>query len=143
MSATNAFETAILQAIFLGTPIANLLDNAASSPLTQFYISLHTADPGEAGTQSTSETTYGGYARLVITRNGSGWTVVGNIASNTSEVAFAQNSAGTPTLTYVGLGTAASGAGNLYISNPLDTPLVMQVGMTPLYSAGELKFTAD
>lgn len=143
MSASNAFETAILGAIFNGTPIANLLDNAASSPLTSFYISLHTADPGEAGSQSTSETTYGGYARVLVTRNAGGWTVAGNQATNTAEIDFAQNTAGTPTLTYAGLGTASSGAGTLYLSNPLDTPLVMQVGMTPLFSAGELKFTAD
>jgi hypothetical protein len=49
MSKSNAFENDLLKLIFNATAIANLADNAASSPLTNLYVSLHTADPGEAG----------------------------------------------------------------------------------------------
>lgn len=143
MSATNAFETALLALIFNATAIADIAENDSSSPATQFYISLHTADPGEAGSQNTSETTYTGYARIAVNRNAGGWTVSGNQASNTAQVTFGQNTNGTPTITHVGLGTASSGAGTLLFSNALNSPLVMQVGTTPLFSAGQLIFTAD
>jgi hypothetical protein len=38
-------------------------------------ISLHTADPGEAGDQTTSEATYKSYARVSVARTTAGWTV--------------------------------------------------------------------
>ena len=75
MSATNAFETDLLELIFNGTTIANIADNAASSPATNLYVSLHTADPGEGGDQSSSETSYGSYARVAVARTSGGWTV--------------------------------------------------------------------
>lgn len=143
MSASNTFENALLLLIFNGTAIADIAENDSSSPLTQYYISLHTADPGEAGDQSTSETTYGSYARIAIVRDNTGWTVTGNEASNASTNSFAQNTAGTPTITHCGLGKSASGAGTLLLSNPLDSTLNMQVGTTPLFEPGQLKFTAD
>jgi hypothetical protein len=143
MSATNSFETALLNLIFNGTTIAGIADNTALAPYTAYYISLHTADPGETGSQSTSETSYGSYARVAVNRNSGGWTVSGNQASNTAEIDFAQNTSGTPTITHVGLGTDASGTGTLLLSNALSTPLVMQLGMTPLFSIGQLVFTVD
>jgi hypothetical protein len=143
MSATNTFENQLLALIFNGTAVPDLAENDSSTPQTTFYISLHTADPGEAGDQSTSETTYGSYARVPVTRDAGGWTVTGNQAVNVAEITFAQNTSGTPTITHVGLGKSASGAGTLLLSNPLATSLVMQVGTTPLFSAEELKFTVD
>jgi hypothetical protein len=67
MSASNAFETDILLLVFNNTDIANIGDAAGlqnSVAAGSLYVALHTADPGEAGNQSTSETTYTGYARL-------------------------------------------------------------------------------
>ena len=58
--------------------IANLADNAASSPLTNLYVALHTADPGESGTQSTNEISYTSYARVAVARSSAGWTVTGS-----------------------------------------------------------------
>ncbi len=48
MSKGNTFENDLLKLIFNATAIANIADNAGSSPLTNLYVSLHTADPGEA-----------------------------------------------------------------------------------------------
>ena len=59
---------AIYQAVF--TDLSTLLANAAS-PGTNLYISLHKANPGATGNQSTSEATYGGgtgYARVAVAR---------------------------------------------------------------------------
>lgn len=72
------FENDLLKLIFNGTPIAGLADNATVSPLTNLYMALHTADPTDAGGQSSSEATYTGYTRVAIERSGSGWTVTAN-----------------------------------------------------------------
>lgn len=144
MSATNTFEDAILNLIFKGTTFANIADNAASSPITQFYISLHTGDPGEAGSQNTSETTYTGYARVAVARDGTGWTVSSGTASNAAEIAFGQCTASPGSnLTHVGIGTSASGAGTLYLSAALNSSITMQVGTTPIFSVGELDITCS
>lgn len=53
MSASNAFETALLTLIFNNTNLANVGDATGlrgSTTAGSFYIGLHTADPGEAGT---------------------------------------------------------------------------------------------
>ena len=49
MSLGNTFENDLMKLIFNGTAITSIADNAASSPFTSYYISLHTADPGEDG----------------------------------------------------------------------------------------------
>lgn len=144
MSATNTVETALLNLIFKGTTWANMADNAASSPNTAFYISLHTADPGEAGTQATSEAAYTGYARISINRNGTDWTVSGGTASNASTLTFGKCTASPgAAITHVGLGTASSGTGALYLSNALGSSLTMAAGVTPLFEAAGLEFTCD
>src|SRR5262245_35265390 len=51
----NTFDNDLLKLIFNATPIANIADNAATSPLTNLYLSLHTADPGAGGNQTTNE----------------------------------------------------------------------------------------
>ena len=57
-----------LKLLFQGTAVANIADNAAASPLTNLYAALHTADPGAAGNQTTSEASYSGYARVAVAR---------------------------------------------------------------------------
>lgn len=144
MSATNAFETDLLELIFNGTAITSLADNAASSPYTSYYISLHTADPGEAGSQNTSETGYTGYARIAVTRDTDGWTVSGDTATNAAEISFGQCSASPGSnLTHVGIGTSSSGTGTLLLSAALSSSITMQVGTTPIFSAGELDITCS
>jgi len=81
MSKGNTWENDLLKLIFNATAIANIAANAASSPLTNLYVSLHTADPGEAGDQTTSEATYTSYARVAVARTSGGFTVTGNSVS--------------------------------------------------------------
>ncbi len=144
MSASNATETAILSLIFTATAWADIAENDATSPQTSFWISLHTANPGDAGDQTTSEAGYTGYARIEIARSAAGWTVTGGSVVNDADVTFGQCTAAPGSdLTYVGLGKASTGAGTLLLSNPLDNPIAMQVGTVPVFSAGELEFTCD
>lgn len=144
MSATNAVETAILSLIFTATTWDTIAENDTTAPATEFYISLHTADPGDAGAQNTSETAYTGYARVSIARTTGGWTVTGGAVTNDAEVAFGQCTAAPGgNITHVGLGISSSGAGTLLLSNPLDTPVAMQVGTVPIFDATDLEFTCD
>lgn len=121
-SFTNAAEAAFLQLLFNATAWANIADNAASAPATLLYISLHNADPGEAGSQTTSETAYTGYARISAARTSGGWTISGTDptqVANAGALTFAQCGASGDTLTHWGLGLSASGAGTLLASGPV------------------------
>jgi hypothetical protein len=131
MSKSNAFENSLLKLIFNATAIANLADNAATSPLTNLYVSLHTADPGEAGDQSTSEATYTSYVRVAVLRTSGGWTVTNNSVSPVANIDFANCTGGTNTITYFGVGTAASGAGVLYYSGTVTPSISVSSGVTP------------
>jgi hypothetical protein len=119
---TTSFVTALLQHIFQNANIALVGDATglrSSTAAGSLYISLHTADPGRAGSQTTNEATYTGYARLAIVRSGAGWTVAGNQASNAAIATFAQCTAGSNTITHFGIGTDPSGAGQLIGSGPV------------------------
>jgi hypothetical protein len=143
MSKGNTFENDLMLLVFNATAIANLADNAGTSPLTNLYVSLHTADPGEAGNQSTSEATYGSYARVAVARSGSGWTVTNNQAVNAALVQFPQCTSGTNTITHVGVGTAASSTGKLLYKGVLSSSLAVSSGIQPQFSGGSLTVSED
>ena len=90
MSKGNTFENDLLLLILNATAIANVADNAATAPLTNIAVALHTADPGEAGTQATSETAYTGYARVSVARTSGGWTVAAGSASPVANIDFGE-----------------------------------------------------
>ncbi len=143
MSKGNTFENDLVKLVFNATAIANLADNAASSPLTNLYVSLHTGDPGEGGDQTTSEATYGSYARVAVARSGSGWTVSGNQASNAAIVQFPQCSSSSDTITHVAVGTAASSTGKLLYSGALSSSLAVSTGIQPQFAIGALVVSED
>lgn len=110
---------------------------------TDLYLSLHTADPGEAGSQTTNEATYTSYARVAVSRSGAGFIVSGNQASNAALVQFPQCTGGTNTITYVAVGTAASGAGQILYSGALTASLAVSSGIQPQFSIGAFVVTED
>lgn len=132
MSKSNSLENSILALLFNATPFANIADNAASSPLTNLYVSLHTADPGEGGSQTTSEITYTSYARVAVLRTAGGWTVASGSVSPVANIGFPAGTGGGGTATHVGIGTAASGAGVLLYSGALTPNIVTGSGITPV-----------
>ena len=143
MSATNYFEEAVLKLLFNGTTIDNVASNAATSPAVQLYISLHTADPTEAGTQLTSECNYTGYARVPVTRTGAGWTITADTAKNTGIVTFPTCTGGNNTITHVGIGLAQTGAGTLLFTGVLDFTLSISNGITPEFRNENLTIKCD
>jgi len=131
MSKGNTFENDLLKLIFNATAIANMADNAASSPLTNLYVSLHTADPGEAGDQTTSETSYTSYARVAVARTSGGFTVTNNSVSPAANIDFPTCTGGSATITHFGIGTASSGAGKLLYSGAVTPNLSVANGVIP------------
>jgi len=131
MSKGNTFENDLLKLIFNGTPISALADNAASGPLTNLHVSLHTADPGEGGDQTTSEASYTGYARVAVARSTSGWVVTNNSVSPAAIISFPPCTGGTSTVTHFAVGTAASGAGKVLYKGAVSPTVSVASGVTP------------
>lgn len=132
MSKSNAYETDLLELLFNATAIANIADNTATSPLTNLYVSLHTADPGETGTAVTSECAYTSYARVAVARTSGGWTITGNSVSPVANISFPAATGGTETATHFGIVSTASGAGVLYYSGTVTPNISISSGVTPV-----------
>lgn len=125
--------------------VAYVFNAAAISwdALTDLYVALHTADPGEAGTQATNECAYGDYARVAVARTAGGWTVAGNVATNTAVIAFPICASGTETATHVSVGVAASGATQILYKGALAASLDIEAGVPPTFQAGALVATEN
>ena len=136
MSASNDLENDLMEYIFKNTSPS--WDAAGS-----LYVSLHTGDPGEAGTQTSSESAYTSYARVAVARSGSGFTVSGATASNAAIINFPQCTGGSETITHFGIGTASSGTGKLLYSGALTASRAISSGITPQVAIGALSITVD
>lgn len=119
--------------------LAKIFKNTALpwDAITDIYVSFHTADPTAAGNQTASEANYTGYARVAITRAGGGWTGTNPLA-NAALVQLGICTAGTNMLTYVMLGTAASGAGQNLAYGLLNSPLAVSLNVQPQFAVGAL-----
>lgn len=134
MSKSNAWETGLLNLLFTNTDFANVGDATGlrgSSTAGALFVSLHTADPGEAGTQATSEATYTSYARVSMPRNGSTWTVTGNSVSPAAAISFPTCTGGTNTITHFGVGLASTGANTLIYKGSVSPTIAVSSGITP------------
>lgn len=136
MSKGDTFENDLVKLIFQATAIANIADNAATSPLTSLYLSLHTADPGETGSQTTNEATYTSYARVAVARTSSGFTISNNQVTLAANTDFPAATGGTNTITHFGVGTASSGAGKLLYKGSLSPSISVSSGVTPRINSG-------
>ena len=126
----STFCNDFLQLVFKGVGIANIADNASSSPLTNLYVALHTADPTAAGNQTSNECNYTGYARTAVAR-GAGWTVTGSSVSPASTVSFPACTGGTNTATYWSVGVASSGSTKILYGGPISPSIAISNGVTP------------
>lgn len=130
MSKGDTFENDLLKLIFQATGIADLADNDQTSPATTLTVALHTADPGEAGTQATSETAYTGYARQTVARTSGGWAVTGNSVSPVANIDFPECTAAPGgAITHFSVGTGVSN--KLLYSGTVTPNITMAVGVIP------------
>lgn len=132
MSKTNTWENDLLLLVFNNTN-ASLIGDATglrgSTTAGSLYVSLHTADPGEAGSQTTSEATFTGYARVAVAR-GAAWTVAANAVVPTANIDFPACTAGTNTITHFGVGTDSTGAGKLLYKGAVTPNIAVASGVT-------------
>lgn len=122
MSKGNTFENELLLHIFQNADIVDIGDAAglqnSVTPGT-LAVALHTADPGEAGNQSTSETAYTNYAQQTVVRSAAGWTVTTNQVSNAATITFPACGVTGSTITHWSVGVG--GAGKILYKGPLGT----------------------
>ena len=135
MSFSNSTEEDVLQQVFIGTALpwnAN----------TDLWIALYTASPGEAGSATTNEATYGSYARIALARS-TDFSVSGNTVQNANLEQFAACTSGTNTITHAAVVDSASGAGNVIVYAALSSSISVSTGVQPQFAAGALSFTLD
>lgn len=146
MGKSNAFENSLLLLLFNNTDIANIGDAAGiqnSATAGSLYLALHTADPGEAGDQTTNECAYGSYARVAVARSAGGWTVSGATSSNTALAQFPECTSGSETITYVSIGMLSAGASVILYSGALTASRSVSSGIQPQFAALALVVTED
>lgn len=141
MPKSTTFSNDLTALIFNATAIANIADNAGSSPITNLYLSLHTATPGIGGSQLTNETSYTNYTRVAVARTVGGWTVASGAASNAALVQFPACGVTGATITHVAIGTASSGAGKVLYAGPLNSSLAVANLIQPQFAIGALTAT--
>ena len=127
----DTFENDLMKLIFNATAIANIADNAATSPITNLSTALHTADPGETGTQTTSETAYTSYARVSVARTTGGWTVTNNSVSPVANIVFPVGTGGSGTATHFSVGPTGGGATKILFSGTVTPNIVCGNTITP------------
>lgn len=146
MSKSNSFENSLLQLLFNNVDIANIGDAAGlqnSAAAGSLYLALHTADPGEAGDQTTNECAYTSYARVAVARTVGGWTVATNTATNTALAQFPECTGGSETITHVSIGVASAGASVILYSGALTASRSVSSGIQPQFAATALVVTED
>ncbi len=145
MSASNVLENALLSLVLenanTGLNIGDAVGLRGSTTAGAVYVSLATADPGEAGTQTTSESAYTNYARVSVARSTAGWTVAAGVADNDAAITFPQCGATGSTVTHFGIGSNATTAGDLYFSGT--SALTVSTNVTPSFAIGALDITCD
>jgi len=139
MSKSNTHENDYLKLIFNNVTMTLVGDAAgilASAAAGSLYFSLHTADPGEAGDQTTNEVAYTSYARVAVARSGAGFTVSTNTVALVANVSFPAGTGGSGTATHWGIGASSSGAGKLLYKGAISPTIVCGNGVTPQLTAG-------
>lgn len=129
---SDTIENSILNLIYRATAWANYADNAATAPETNIVMALHTADPGDAGTQATSESVYTNYARQNVARS-NGWTAAsGGSTSLAANLEFPASGAAGTTITHFSSGKSGGGASPILMSGAVNpTVTIGGAGVIP------------
>lgn len=108
MSKSNVLEFELLECVFNGAAITNICSTGGT---TSLWVSLHTADPGEAGSTA-NEGGYAQYARTQTDRStaSNGWSATSNATTDPAsvspvgDISFPQETAtSTGTFTHAGV----------------------------------------
>lgn len=140
MSKGDTFENDLLLLIFNNTNAANIGDATGlrgSSTAGSLYLALHTADPTDSGSQTSSESAYTNYVRVAVARSGAGFTVSGNSVTLAATASFASSGASGTTITHFSVGVASAGASKaLYIGTVTPNITIGSSGVVPQLTTG-------
>jgi len=120
--------------------ILRAVDPAWRSGATR-YVSLHTATPGAGGDQTTNEATFGSYARVAVTAATGFSAAAAGATANTGLIQFPECTSGSNTVTYVAIGTASSGAGQLLYFGALTSSRDISTGIQAQFAISALTAT--
>lgn len=120
--------------------ILRAVDPAWRSGATR-YVSLHTATPGAGGDQTTNEATFGSYARVAVTAATGFSAASAGATANTGLIQFPECTSGSATVTYVAIGTASSGAGQLLYFGALTSNRDISTGIQAQFAISALTAT--
>ena len=128
MTISNTTESAILKLIFQAVAWTDYAQNHGTTPQTNIATVLHTADPGEAGTSTTSEATYTSYARVDRTRDTTNWPESTGTISPSSNIDFAAGTGGTGSVNFFSVcHTGSAGSSQ---------PILWSGGVSPAIATG-------
>ncbi len=117
--------------------VLRAVDPAWRSGATR-YVSLHTATPGAGGSQTTNEATFGSYARVAVTAATGFSAASAGATANTGLIQFPECSSGSNTVTFVAIGTASSGAGQILYFGALTSNRDISTGIQAQFAIGSL-----
>ena len=133
-----------LNLLYRAVAWATVADNAASTPLTNVCVALHTATLTPAtNSQAENEVAYTNYTRKDVAR-GAGWTAAASGSlSNAALLPFPQSGATGATLAAVSTGTTISGATPVWHYGALNSPITIgaAANITPQFLANALVIT--
>ena len=128
MYATNYFENAMI----------NLMRAQSITAPAKMYLALFLSVPADDGTGGT-EISYSGYARQEVTFSAPATEGAGLSMGNTSLISFPESSSSAGNVQCVAVFDSLTG-GNMWLYGPLDTPLNVQAGVSPVFQAGSVKW---
>lgn len=130
---STTYSGQLLALLFNATPIPSIAINATTTPLTNIYVSLLTADPTASGSQTTNEITYTGYARVAVARTTAGWVITGASASPVANIVFpSPTGAAGAVANWWAVGTNPTGAGTMLYAGPITPSITITVGIPPI-----------
>ena len=131
MSISNITESAILKLVFQAIAWGGYADNAAASPETNIVVALHTADPTDSGSMSSSEADYTSYARANVARTTGGWTETAGTVTPVANIDFPAGTGGSGTVSFFSTGKSGGGASAILWSGTVTPNIVAGNGVTP------------
>lgn len=131
----------LLGLFYNATAIANIADNAASSPITTVSVALATASYSASSSMSSNETAYTNYARQTVARTTGGWAAPSaGATSNVAAIEFPQCGVTGATITSACTGKGA-GASDIFHYGDLNASIAVSNQIQPRFAAGAVTIT--
>ena len=129
---SNYLEGGLVGLIFTATSVLNLAQDSSGGGASDIVVALHTADPGETGTQNTNECAYTSYARTKVARTTLGWVVTTlGVAAPSTNITFPQATGGTETVTHASVSLSTASTADLLYYGTVTPNISVSNGVTP------------